>query len=129
MPKPRLHELGRRERQIVEAVHRLGRATVNDVLDELPDAPSYSAVRAMLGKLEQKGHLKHEEDGPRYVYLPAVSTERAGRIALRHLVNTFFDGSAEEAVLALIRLSDTKLPADVLERLGDRVRKAEQEGR
>lgn len=129
MPQPRLHDLGRRERQIVEAVHRLGRATVNDVLDELPDAPSYSAVRAMLGKLEQKGHLKHEEQGPRYVYLPAVSTERAGRVALRHLVNTFFDGSAEEAVLALIRLSDAKLPGDALERLGDRVRQAEQEGR
>lgn len=129
MAQPRLHQLGRRERQIVEAVHRLGRATVTDVLAALPDAPSYSAVRAMLGKLEHKGHLKHEAQGPRYVYLPAVSTARAGRAALRHLVNTFFDGSIEEAVLALIQISDTRLPAAVVTQLGEQVRQAEREGR
>lgn len=129
MPHPRLDELGRRERQIVEAVYRLRRATVNDVLDELPDPPSYSAVRAMLGKLEHKGYLRHEEQGPRYVYLPAVSADRARRTALRDLVDTFFDGSAEEAVLALVRLTEDKPADDVLERLADRVREAEREGR
>lgn len=129
MPHPRLDELGRRERQIVEAVYRLRRATVADVLEALPDPPTYSAVRAMLGKLEHKGYLRHQEQGPRYVYLPSVSTDRARRTALRDLVDTFFDGSAEDAVLALVRLSDDKPADDVLERLAERVRQAEQEGR
>jgi predicted transcriptional regulator len=124
-----LRDLGRRERQIVEAVYHLGRATVTEVLDHLPDPPSYSAVRAMLGKLEQKGYLKHEQDGPRYVYVPAVSAERARRTALRHLVDTFFDGSPEEAVLALIQLSDTQLPDAVVHRLGARIEQARKEGR
>jgi predicted transcriptional regulator len=124
-----LRDLGRRERQIVEAVYRLGRATVTEVLDRLPDPPSYSAVRAMLGKLEQKGYLKHEQDGPRYVYVPAVSAERARRTALRHLVDTFFDGSPEEAVLALIQLSDTQLPDAVVHRLATRIDQARKEGR
>lgn len=129
MNQPTLGNLGRRERQIVEAVYRLGKATVNDVLAELPDPPSYSAVRAMLGKLERKGYVKHREDGPRYMYLPAFSTERARRAALRHMVNTFFDGSAEQAVLALIQLSDTTVPPGVLERLADEVKAAKREGR
>lgn len=129
MPQPVLQNLGRRERQIVEAVYRLGRATVNNVLAELPNPPSYSAVRAMLGKLENKGYLKHEQDGPRYVYVPAIPTDKARRHALRHMVNTFFDGSAERAVLALIQLADTKVPGDVLERLSDQIREARKEGR
>lgn len=129
MPQPVLGNLGRRERQIVEAVYRVGRATVNAVLAELPDPPSYSAVRAMLGKLEKKGYVKHEAEGTRYVYLPVFSTQRARKNALTHLVNTFFDGSAEQAVLALIRLSDTTLPPDVLERLADHVKAAKKEGR
>ncbi|MEJ2239471.1 MAG: BlaI/MecI/CopY family transcriptional regulator, partial [Gemmatimonadales bacterium] len=81
MPHPDLADLGRRERQIVEAVYRFGKATVNEVLAELPDPPSYSAVRAMLGKLEKKGYVKHEADGPRYIYLPAVSTTSARKNA------------------------------------------------
>ena len=129
MAQAALGNLGRRERQIVEAVYRLGRATVNEVLAELPDPPSYSAVRAMLGKLENKGYVKHEADGPRYVYLPAVSTQRARRNALNHVVDTFFDGSAEQAVLALIRLSDTTVPPEVLERLAEHVETAKKEGR
>ena len=129
MSQPALGNLGRRERQIVEAVYRAGRATVNDVLAQLPDPPSYSAVRAMLGKLEKKGYVKHEADGTRYVYLPTFSTQHARKNALTHLVDTFFDGSAEQAVLALIRLSDTNLPPDVLERLADQVRAAKKEGR
>jgi predicted transcriptional regulator len=106
-----------------------GAATVNDVLDELSDPPSYSAVRAMLGKLEAKGYVKHEQEGPRYVYRPAVSTERARRTALQHLVDTFFDGSAEQAVLALVRLSDTTTSDEVLARLAHRIRQARKEGR
>ncbi len=124
-----LGDLGRRERQIVEALYRLGRATVNDVLAELPDPPSYSAVRAMLNKLEEKGYARHEQDGPRYVYLPVIPAERARSTALRHLVDTFFDGSAERAVLALIQLSDTKISEEELERLAELVRRAEREGR
>ncbi len=129
MPQPNLADLGRRERQIVEAVYRFGKATVNEVLAALPDPPSYSAVRAMLGKLERKGYVKHQSDGPRYVYLPAVSTMRARKNALTHLVNTFFDGSAEQAVLALIQLADTSVPPDVLQRLADQVKAAKKEGR
>lgn len=129
MTQPRLADLGRRERQIVEAVYRRGRATVNEVLDELPDPPSYSAVRAMLGKLETKGYVKHEQDGPRYVYKPAVSTARARRTALEHLVDTFFDGSAEQAALALLRLSDTATSDEALARLAERIRETRKEGR
>lgn len=129
MSQPDLADLGRRERQIVEAIYRLGRATVHDVLGELPDPPSYSAVRAMLGKLEGKGYVEHEQDGPRYVYMPVVPAERAQRTALRHLVDTFFDGSAERAALALIKLSDTGISDIELERLAELARRAEEEGR
>jgi predicted transcriptional regulator len=129
LDQAKLGELGRRERQIVEALYRLGRATVSEVLAELPDPPSYSAVRAMLNKLEDKGYARHEEEGPRYVYLPVVPAERARRDALRHLVDTFFEGSAEQAVLALLQISDTKITDDELERLAALVRRAKREGR
>lgn len=129
MKQPTLQNLGRRERQIVEAVIRLGRATVNEVLDELPDPPSYSAVRAMLGKLEQKGYLTHDQAGPRYVYLPAVSTETARQSALQHLVNTFFEGSTEQAVLALVQMSDTTISDRALARLAREIQQARKEGR
>ncbi|UCC83735.1 MAG: BlaI/MecI/CopY family transcriptional regulator [Gemmatimonadota bacterium] len=129
MSQPDLGDLGRRERQIVEALYRLERATVRDVLAELPDPPSYSSVRAMLTKLEEKGYARHEQDGPRYVYLPVVPAERARRTALRHLVDTFFEGSAERAALALIKLSDAQISDEALERLAELVRRAEQEGR
>ncbi len=127
---PRTHlDLGRRERQIMEAVYRLGRASVGDVLDQLADPPSYSAVRAMLGKLQRKGYLRQQQDGPRYVYLPAVPRDRARTTALRNLLHTFFNGSAEQAVAALLQLPDTELTPDTLARLTDRVRRAQQEGR
>lgn len=129
MSRPDLGDLGRRERQIVEALYRLQRATVRDVLAELPDPPSYSTVRAMLTKLEEKGYARHEQDGPRYVYLPVVPAERARRTALRHLVDTFFEGSAERAALALIKLSDMQISDEALERLAELARRAEQEGR
>src|SRR5215510_13996511 len=102
MKPPRHVDLGRRERQIVETVYRLGRATVAETLAALPDPPSYSSVRAMLRILEEKGHLRHEVDGPRYVYLPAGAPEKARRSLLRHVVKTFFHGSTELAVAALL---------------------------
>ncbi len=129
MAGPTLHNLGRRERQIVEAIYRLGRATVGEVLAELPDPPSYSAVRAMLGKLERKGYVRHVEDGPRYLYLPSVSTERARRTAMQHLVNTFFQGSVESAAAALLRMVDAQVDRATLERLAAQVAEARKEGR
>src|SRR3954466_2041086 len=97
--------LGRRERQIMDAVYRRGRATAADVLGDLPDPPSYSAVRGMLRLLEDKGHLRHEQDGPRYVYLPTTERDEARRSALAHLLRTFFDNSRESAMAALLDLS------------------------
>jgi predicted transcriptional regulator len=121
-------DVGRRERQIVEIVYRLGRASVSDVLDALPDPPTYSAVRAMLGKLRDKGHLTQIVDGPRYLYLPAVPAERARKTALRNLVDTFFEGSVDRAVVALASLSNTDLDPDRLDALARRIRAA-QEGK
>lgn len=122
-------DVGRRERQIVEIVYRLGRASVTDVRDALPDPPSYSAVRAMLGKLRDKGHLTQEVDGPRYLYRPAVPAERARKTAMRQLVDTFFDGSVERAVVALANLSNTDIDPDRLDELARRIRSVRQEGR
>ena len=129
MAKATLQSLGRRERQITEAIYRLGRATVGEVLAELPDPPSYSAVRAMLGNLAKKGFVRHQEDGPRYVYLPAVPTERARRTAMQNLVETFFQGSAESAAAALLGMTDADIDAPTLSRLADKVTQARKEGR
>jgi len=95
-------DLGRRERQIMDVVYRLERATAAEVLAGLPDPPSYSAVRGMLRLLEDKGYLRHEQDGPRYVYLPTTARSDARRSALAHLLHTFFDGSRESALAALL---------------------------
>jgi predicted transcriptional regulator len=95
-------DLGRRERQIMETVYRLGRATAREVLAQLPDPPSYSATRAMLKYLENKGHLTHEQDGARFVYLPTAGKEELRAGALKHLIRTFFDGSITSAVAALL---------------------------
>ena len=98
---PRSH-LGKRERQIMDVVYRRGRATASEVLEELPDPPSYSSVRAMLRYLEDKGHLRHEQDGPRYAYLPTAPADQVRGSALAHVVRTFFDGSVSTAVAALL---------------------------
>ncbi len=119
--------LGRRERQIMDVVFRLGRASVKDVLAGLADPPTYSTVRAMLGKLENKGYVSHVEDGPRYLYLPAVSKEKARRTAVDNLVQTFFDGSVEQAALALAKMSDAALPASTMDALAERIRLAKEE--
>ena len=129
MAKPLKDGLSRRERQIMDVIYRKGRATAADVMEELPDPPSYSAVRALLRVLEAKGHLKHESRGPRYVFLPTIPREKARRSALKQLVQTFFDGSAEQAVVALLDLSASQLSDDELNRLSKLIDQARKEGR
>ena len=119
--------LPRRERQILDIVYKLGRATAQEVQERLPDKPSYSAVRAVLRGMEEKGLLTHKEDSPRYVYSPMVPKRRAGRSAVKHLLSTFFDGSTEDAVAAL--LTSSSLDQDELERLAALIDKAKKEGR
>ena len=122
-------QLSRRERQIMDVIYRHGKVTAAEVLAELPDPPSYSAVRAMLRLLEEKGHVRHEQDGPRYVFLPTVNRDKARRSAMRHLVRTFFDGSTEDAVAALLQ-NDTGGMSDLeLERLSQLIDSAKKEGR
>jgi BlaI family transcriptional regulator, penicillinase repressor len=121
------HDLSRRERQIIDILYANERATAAEVQSALPDPPSYSAVRAMLRILEEKGHVRHEQDGPRYVYVPTVGRDNAKRSALHHMVQTFFEGSAEQAISALLddraaKLSDAEL--DRLARLINQARKA-----
>jgi predicted transcriptional regulator len=120
--------MSRRERQIMDAIYRRGRATAAEVLADLPDPPSYSAVRAMLRLLEEKGHLRHEQDGPRYVFLPVVHRDRAQRSALTHVVRTFFNGSATDAVAALLDEGGKLSQAD-LDRLAEMIDRAREEGR
>jgi predicted transcriptional regulator len=121
-------QLSRRERQIMDAIYRRGRATAAEVLEDIPDPPSYSAVRAMLRLLEEKGHVRHEQDGPRYVFIPTVNRERAKKTALTHVVRTFFDGSATDAMAALLD-GDSKLSETELDRLSDMITQARKEGR
>jgi predicted transcriptional regulator len=118
----------RRERQIMDVLFRLGRATAAEVQAELPDAPSYSAVRAHLRTLEEKGQVRHAAEELRYVYSPCIKPERARRSALDHLVQTFFGGSAAQAAAALIDAESAKLSADELDRLQALLNKARQEG-
>ncbi len=124
-PPPHL-DLSRRERQIMDVVYRLGRASVSDVLERLPDPPSYSAVRAMLRILEEKGHLRHEQDGPRYLYLATVPRETAKESALKHLLRTFFGGSTTAAVAALLDLSEDNLSEAELDRLSRLIENARE---
>lgn len=122
-------QLGRRERQIMDVIYRLGKASVSEVLAELPDPPSYSAVRAMLGFLEDKGYLRHEQEGLKYVYMPVEDTSRVRASALDHLVKTFFGGSPERAVAALLEMSDSRLSSKEKQYLSQLIKKAQQEGR
>lgn len=122
-------DLTRRERQIMDIVYRFERATAQEVRENLPDPPSYSAVRALLRVLEEKGHLEHVQEGPRYVYLPTVPRETARKSAMKRLVRTFFDDSAEKAVAALLSMSSSELSEGELERLGELIDEAQVEGR
>ena len=129
MPSARPESLSRREREIMDVIYRSGRATAAEVRERLPDPPSYSAVRALLRILEEKGHVRHEQDGPRYVYVPTVARETARRSALRQLLRTFFDDSPEQAVAALLDLESSRLGDAELERLAALIDQAKQEGR
>ena len=121
--------LSRRERQVMDVLYQMGEATVAEVLDALADPPTYSAVRSILRVLEEKGHITHKDDGPRYVYMPAVARERARKQALDHLVQTFFDGSAELALAALLSRDDLSLPDAQVKRLAREIERAREEGR
>ncbi len=121
--------LSRRESQIMEIIYENKSATAAEVLERISDPPSYSAVRAMLRILEDKGHLRHEQQGPRYVFMPTVPREEARESALKRVVRTFFDGSAEGAMAALLDLDDDNLDEEALERLADRIHAARREGR
>jgi predicted transcriptional regulator len=117
--------LSRRERQIMDILYRRGRATAAEVMEELPDPPTYSAVRAALRLLEDRGHITHEQEGQRYVYLPAVPREQVRTSALKHVVRTFFNGSAEQVVNTLV--NETKLSPGELDRLARLIEDARKE--
>src|SRR5262245_52731404 len=124
---PKTSALTRREREIMDILYRCGKATAHEVLDGLADPPSYSAVRALLRLLEERGHVKHTLDGQRYVYAPAVPRADARKSALSHLVKTFFAGSVEDAVAALVDRS--RLSREELDRLSEVIDRAKKEGR
>lgn len=127
--KSDLDPLSRRERQIMDIVYRRGQATIREVLAELPDPPTYSAVRALVRVLEEKGHLRHRQDGPTYVYSPTRPRDRVGTSALAHVVDTFFGGSASDAVAALLDLEGRELSRAELDELGAMIEQARKEGR
>ena len=128
MTRPLQPALSRRERQIMDILYRRGRATANEVMADLPGDPSYSTVRTQLRVLESKGHVRHEEEGLRYIYLPAVARHAARRSALRHLVDTFFEGSTEKVVAALLGGDASRLSGDELDRIAGIVAKARKGG-
>jgi predicted transcriptional regulator len=123
------NQLGRRERQIVEVLYRLGKGSVAEVLAGLPDPPSYSAVRGMLALLEEKGYVRHKRDGMRYVYTPAIAPAKARQSALRQLVATFFEGSPMAAAAALLEMSGDKFSAEERQQLSALIARREKEGR
>ena len=129
MPTPPEENLSRREREMMDIIYKSGRATAAEVKDAMASPPSYSAVRATLRVLVEKGHLSHKEDGPRYVYLPTVPADQARQSALQRVLRTFFDGSTKNAVAALLDMGASKLSPDELERLGQMIEEAKNEGR
>ena len=120
--------LSRREREIMDILHRAGRATVHDVMAQLSGETAYSTVRAQLRVLEEKGHVRHEDDGQRYVYIPALARGTVRRSALKHLVETFYEGSVEQAVAALLGGEGSRLSEEQLDRIEELIRKARKEG-
>lgn len=127
--KPETSALSRRERQVMDILHRRAEATVAEIMAELPDPPTYSAVRSVLRILGEKDFIRYREDGPRYVYYPAQDTETARDDVLAHVVRTYFAGSPEQAVTALLRMSDVDMKDDEIQRLRDTIRRARQSGR
>ena len=122
-------KLSRRERECLDILYRLDEATVAEVQEAMTDPPSYSAVRATLNVLVDKGAAEHRQDGPRYVYLPAVPAGSARNAAVKHLVETFFGGSAEEAAVALLAMSDTKVSREAIDKITRGIQTARREGR
>ena len=130
MPKrPVTEDLSRRERQVMDILHRRGESTVTEIMQELPDPPTYSAVRSILRILSEKGLVGHREDGPRYMYFPTRPTDKTREDVLAHVVQTYFSGSAEDAVTALLRLSDASVARPALDRMRTRIRRARQSER
>jgi BlaI family penicillinase repressor len=125
----KLPGLSRRERQIMDVLYQRGKASAADVREGITDAPSYSAVRAMLRVLEEKGHIAHSMDGVKYVYSPTVRRDKAKRSALKHLLDTFFNDSPEQVVAALLDVSSTRLTPQELDRMAEIIEKARQEGK
>ena len=121
--------LSRRERQIMEILYQRGKASASEVREAMEDAPGYSAVRAMLRVLEEKGHVKHQAEGLKYVYVPVVAREKAKRSAVRHVLDTFFGGSPEQIVAALLDVSAARLTTEELDRMAELIEKARREGK
>jgi BlaI family transcriptional regulator, penicillinase repressor len=121
--------LSRRERQIMEILYQRGKASASEVREAMEDAPSYSAVRAMLRVLEEKGHAKHQAEGLKYVHVPTMPREKAKRSAVKHLLDTFFAGSPEQIVAALLDVSATRLTREELDRMAEMIERAKQEGK
>ena len=121
--------LSRRERQILDIRYQRGKAAASEVREAMPDAPSYSAVRAMLRVLEDKGHVKHQAEGLKYVYVPTVARDKAKRSAVKHLLDTFFKESPEQVVAALLDVSSTRLTREELDRMSEMIEKAKREGK
>ena len=126
---PEAPALSRRERQVMDILHRRAGATVAEIMKDLPDPPTYSAVRSVLRILGEKDLIRHKEDGPRYVYYPSESTERARDDMLAHVVRTYFAGSPEQAVTALLRMSDVDMEDGDVKRLRETIKRARQSGR
>src|SRR5947207_6159902 len=127
--KPKPNALSRRERQIMDILYKLERASVGHVLSNLADKPSYSTVRAQLRVLEDKGHVRHEEEGLRYVYIPTVPRHEVRQSALKHLVDTFFEGATQKVVAALLGSEGSKVSQEELERIAELVEKARKGGK
>jgi BlaI family penicillinase repressor len=121
--------LSRRERQIMEILYQRGKASASEVKESMGDAPGYSAVRAMLRVLEEKGHVKHQAEGLKYVYLPIITRDKAKRTAVKHLLDTFFGDSPEQVVAALLDVSSKRLTREELDRMAEMIEKAKREGK
>ena len=121
--------LSRRERQIMDILYQRGKSSASEVREAMPNAPSYSAVRAMLRVLEEKGHVKHRSEGLRYVYVPTVAHDKAKRSAVKHLLDTFFSDAPEDVVAALLDVSSTRVTREELDRMSEMIERAKQEGK
>ena len=121
--------LSRHERQIMDILYRQGKASASEVRESMADAPSYSAVRAMLRVLEEKGHVKHQAEGLKYVYVPTLARDKAKRTAVKHVMETFFNGSPEQIVAALLDVASTRLTREELDRMSRLIEDAKKEGK